>query len=144
MSKFKQISFYKKKAIKVHRNTLKSPDHRYEIFDKILFENLNVYLPLKNSVDIEEAIEYLHSSIHTAAWSSSKQQTLKKVPLNPEVEAMIKEKRKVRKSWQNTRDPSIKSKLNRFSKDLKSTPCQIENVEMTDYLQGLTAIEATD
>ena len=29
-------------------------------------------------------------------------------------------------------------------KDLKSALCQIENVEMTDYFQGLTATEATD
>ena len=113
-------------------------------FKTILCENLNVNLPLKNSEDIEEAIEYLNSSIQNAAWGSTKQQTLKNVPLNAEIEALIKEKPKVRKSWQNTRDPNVKRKLNRLSKDLKSALCQIENVEMTDYLRGLTATEVTD
>ena len=45
----------------------------------------------------------------STAGSSIRRQTLKNVPLNAEVEAMIKEKGKVRKSWPNTRDPNINS-----------------------------------
>ena len=85
---------------------------------------------------LQQILQILSTALFTAACSSTKQQTLKKVPHNAQIE-----KRKVRKSWQNTRDPNIKSKLSRLSKDLKSTLCQIE---MANYLQGLTATEATD
>ena len=74
----------------LHPNFVHNKNTNWTHFKTMLCENLNVNLPLKNSVDIEEAIDYLNSSIHIAAWSSIKQQTLKKVPLNAEVEAIIK------------------------------------------------------
>ena len=89
---------------------LHNKNTNWTLFKTMLCENLNVNLPLKNSEDIEEAIKYLNSSIQNAAWGSTKHQTLKNVPLNAEIEALIKEKRKVRKSWQNTRDPNVKRK----------------------------------
>ena len=55
----------------------------------------------------------------------------------------IQEKRKIRKLWQTTRDPNVKTLLNRASKDLKSMLLQIENDEMASYLQNLSATKAT-
>ena len=47
--------------------------------------------------------------------------------------------RKIRKRWQITRDPQIKTQLNRIAKDLKSMLSKIENEELETYLQNLSA-----
>ena len=68
-------------AVTLHTNIETSQPHsllqnkntNWTLIKIMLCENLNVNLPLKNSEDIEEAIEYLNSSIQNAAWGSTKQ-----------------------------------------------------------------------
>ena len=56
----------------------------------------------------------------------------------------IKEKRKIRKSWQATRDPKTKTLLNKACKALKSMLQEIEEQNLAIYLQSLSPTEATD
>jgi hypothetical protein len=53
-------------------------------------------------------------------------------------------KRKLRKRWQQTRDPKIKTELNRFTQDLRRTIQEIKQQSIAAYLQDLTDEASTD
>ena len=57
---------------------------------------------------------------------------------------MISEKSKLRKTWQQTRLPQDKTKLNNFSQKLKRSIKQIKNDSINTYLQELTNDSSTD
>ena len=76
---------------------------------KILLIPLKV--PLKCEQHIEEVVEIFNTVIQNAGWKSTPiNVTQKHRPyLNTEVKEKIKAKRKVRKKWQQNRDPSTKA-----------------------------------
>ena len=56
-----------------------------------------------------------------------------------EVRQLIREKRKVRRSWQRTRDPSYKTEFNRLNQKLKRLLANLKNNEIDHYLKNLSA-----
>jgi len=61
-----------------------------------------------------------------------------------EIREKIAEKRKIRKSWQMTRDPKIKTELNRITQELRRTILEIKQQSVEAYLQALTDDSSTD
>ena len=51
---------------------------------------------------------------------------------------------KLRKQWQNTRSPQVKAKLNMAVKELKQLLNDEKQKAIQEYLESLTASEATD
>ena len=102
--------------------------------------NLSLNVSLKNDKEIEDAIEHLISTIQQAAWEST--------PSPPHTRKVVKNKlkykRKLRKRWQNSRDPRTKTKLNKVVKELKIILQDIDNSELSQYLENLSATKATD
>jgi hypothetical protein len=56
----------------------------------------------------------------------------------------IAEKRKIRKRWQMTRDPRIKTELNRITQYLRRTILQFKQQSIDAHLQDLTDNASTD
>ena len=59
-------------------------------------------------------------------------------------EEKFKYKRKLRKLWQQTRNPVLKFALNKCAKELKIVFAEIENKKVEQYLQNLSPMEATN
>lgn len=57
---------------------------------------------------------------------------------------MIAQKRELRKQWQITRSPEIKTKLNKTIKEIRDTLKNEKEQAIEHYLKGLSATEATD
>ena len=93
-------------------------------------ENLDIKRSLKTVTEVEDAIEHFNTTVQQAAWSSTWKKTQ---PIAEAVKLKLKEKRKIRKRWQTTRDPQINKQLNRAAKDLKSILSEIENKEVQTY-----------
>jgi len=118
----------------------------WEYFKKQLESKLSPNIRIKTKKDLDTAIEFLTTSIQDAAWGvTPTKSTIHKLPDCPiSVKKAIAEKRKTRKKWQLTRDPKIKTQLNRKTKDLKNLLNKLKNESIQNYLKNLTATEATD
>ena len=57
---------------------------------------------------------------------------------------MLAKKRKLRRKWQQTRQPFIKTKLNRASKELSHAILEHQNSSLNKYLYGLSNEKSTD
>ena len=57
---------------------------------------------------------------------------------------MIKEKRRIRKDWQQTRDPTTKSNLIRLGKFINYAIKGLEDASLSKYLSELTNNKNTD
>jgi hypothetical protein len=115
-------------------------------FQEILDTDINCSIPLKSEHDIDTAIENICQNIQKAAWNSTPEQNeSKKASYCPLlVRQQIAEKRKLRRQWQYTRSPVDKNKLNRATKNLKNTLDGLRNQNIHDYLENLSATEASD
>ena len=62
-----------------------------------------------------------NSVIQNAGWISTSLNCIKKHRLKPDrdIKGKIKAKRKLRKKWQENRNPSTKTKLNKTTKELR-------------------------
>ena len=113
-------------------------------FKTTICENLCLNLSLKNGKEIESAIEHFNTTIQHAAWNATPPSKCKRELPNEMVASMLRDKRKLRKRWQNTRDPEIKTQLNKASKDLKSFLQEMDNTKVSKYLENLSATKASD
>ncbi|GFQ81487.1 histone H2A [Trichonephila clavata] len=78
--------------------------------------------PITNSTDIDQAINYFNSQIHTAINQSSKFKPiinqLANIPHATRIK--IKEKNRLRKLWQITQYPPIKAEVNRLQRSIRT------------------------
>ncbi|GFR25092.1 RNA-directed DNA polymerase from mobile element jockey [Trichonephila clavata] len=78
--------------------------------------------PITNSTDIDQAINYFNSQIHTAIHQSSKYKPiinqLANIPHATRIK--IKEKNRLRKLWQRTQYPPIKAEVNRLQRSIRT------------------------
>lgn len=117
----------------------------WENFRSQVEENMETNLPLKTERDLIEAVEHFNNTIHNAAWNSTP--VLENVDRSqcPEtIRRAIAEKRKLRRTWHNTRHPSDKNRLNRAERSLKTLLQNHKNQAVQDFLKNLTPTEATE
>jgi hypothetical protein len=96
--------------------------------------------------DIIEAIGEFTKVIQKAAWSATPDDNPQtKYPEYPwEIKNQIKEKLKLRRRWQMSRDPKDKRRYNEAARKLKDPIKKIKEETFLTYLQGLTATVDTD
>jgi len=117
----------------------------WNVFRSIVEETLNTNLTLKNSHDIESAVEHFNITIQSAAWRSTPNTSdTRTTQLDRTTSDMLHEKRKLRRIWQNTRQPNDKKRLNEATKELKDFLAQRKNEQIESYLLNLSPCEATD
>ena len=99
-----------------------------------------------NKSDIEEYAYQITSSIQNAAWRSTPE--LKKNFISKsypyDVKNLLKEKRRLRRKWQRTRNPQHKTALNRATKELKRRINDFDNKSVEKYLSQLTNDKSTE
>ncbi|GFQ84459.1 putative RNA-directed DNA polymerase from transposon X-element [Trichonephila clavata] len=91
---------------------------------------------INNEEDIEDAINSLNNNIHSAINNSSKFKSMKQdftlVPYPTRIK--IREKNRLRKLWQHTRYPPLKTELNRLQREIKRDLSYIKQREWDDAL----------
>lgn len=134
------VAQIEKLPVLAHKNS------NWSLFRDNLDQLLCNKFTLKTNTDIDDAVQYLTTSIQTAAWSAAPKNEKTNNPNTypSSIMNLIREKRMLRKRWQNTRLPLDKSKLNRAIKQLKSALFEYKNATVQQYLSSLTPSQATD
>ena len=116
-------------------------------FQKLIEEQINLQVPLKTPVQLEDELELFNSVIQQAAWESTPSiytgfRKNQNYPL--EVRELVREKRKARKIWQRTRSPENRKVLNFLCNKLKQLIKEIKNETISKYLLGLSEQKDTE
>lgn len=125
---------------KTPRLCSKSTD--WDEFQRSISESINPNLRIKENNDIEEAVQYLTTSIQKAAWDSTPPQKHvlpdnKNIPLH--IKELVQEKRRARRIWQLTRNVQDKTKLNRLTHRLHQALVESRNSSFNHYITNLSA-----
>lgn len=119
----------------------------WDLFRQILNEKISLSASIKSNFELEEELENLTQNIQQAAWKSTPEQKSrgKEGILYPlEVRELVKEKRRARKLWHNSRAPGDKATYNRLANELKALIKSNRNESIANYLKKLTALKDTD
>lgn len=118
----------------------------WDEFQLYIEDNLMVQLPLKNKDEVDDAVEHLTRCIQDAAWHSTPNFNNKnnKVYFPKHIKEKVCIKRKLKRTYQETRHPLDKRKLNRATTDLKIALQTLKNNEMNKYLRNLSPFKESD
>lgn len=118
----------------------------WESFRLELQENINLQVNLRTTEQLEIEAENLTRLIQIAAYNNTKEIThiTKGVNYPVEIRELVKEKRRARRRWQQSRDPSDKTTLNNKTQLLKREIQKHKEESINSYLQNLTGDEDTD
>lgn len=136
----KKIVTFEKSCVLNNRNT------NWTYFKHLVENTLQLKIPLKTNEEIEHAVEHFNSVIQQAAWSSTPLNTneTKSEAYPISIREKIIQKRKLRKQWQASRSPQIKTQLNNAVKELKKLIAAEKNRSFSEYLNQLDATEVTN
>lgn len=126
--------------------TLHNKKTDWNAFSKIMNERINLNMPLKNEIDIDDANEHLVTVIQETAWETTpkpdNKQQINDYPMD--IKNNITIKRRLRRKWQLSRDPIDKKNLNKATKKLKKLIYDYNNNNIQNNLKNLTATQATE
>lgn len=117
-----------------------TPKTNIQQFGMWVEENINLNIPIKDSFDLDDAVEKYTSLIHEAAFIATPQQQRtngNNVRVSAEIRALIENKRRLRKIYQNTRIPLDKTNFNRAARHLTKRLKNFENESIDNYLRNL-------
>jgi hypothetical protein len=97
---------------------------------------------MKENEDIEEVIQCLTQNIQDASWKATPsihkmKQEKQNTPLH--IRQLISEKRRARRIWQRTRNPSDKTNLNRLNHNLTRALQKAKNENFYSYITQLSS-----
>ncbi|GFV26778.1 putative RNA-directed DNA polymerase from transposon X-element [Trichonephila clavipes] len=121
---------------------IKIPDQLSTNWENFIFLLNNKPLPIPPSSsndDLEIAIRRLGENISEALIEASKP-TLKQPPLklSSEIKAKIRDRNRVRKFWQRTRDPAVKSEFRTLSREITKDIRHFSQFRWKSHLAALT------
>lgn len=132
-------------------HTIKAPylhnkNTNWEQFQTAIGKSINLLIPLKTEIDIDDATEKLTRLIQTAAWESTPKSDTEKKTINYPltIKNKITKKRRLRRKWQISQNPTDKNKYNKAIKELKKLIRTYNNDNLREKLANLTATQATD
>ncbi|KAL4100600.1 hypothetical protein QTP88_020642 [Uroleucon formosanum] len=110
-------------------------------FRNIMSTSSSLNIKLKNSTDIDTAINTLTNNIQDSfriSSTTSATQDNSSRNTTPEIRELISQKRRARNTWQRTHYPIDKQRYNFFSNKLKSTLKKHKNQLYTSHIQSLS------
>ena len=131
---------------KLNPPKLHNQNTNWELFRSLVDCNLQSDLPLQCCSDIENAVEYFTKIIQNAGWFSTPiiNPNRRPPPTDDNIKMKIVQKRRLRKTWQETRHPLDKKLLNKANKELRIKLNQKEQEATAKYLSKLTATNSTN
>jgi hypothetical protein len=119
----------------------------WNLFRRLVNENINLRLQLQTPQNLEDAVNHITNCVQNSARTSTPvlQNSSKPGLQYPiYVKRKIAEKRRLRRIWQNTRNPIDKANFNRASRNLKRLLYNVKNQWFAEYTKSLSPSEATD
>ena len=113
----------------------------WKLFARLVEENTNLKVPIRNPNQLEEEMETLINNIQNAAWASTptmKSNPIKYSTYTDEIRELLKEKRKARKRWHKIRIPENKTIYNRLKNQLKELIQETKRETLNKYLNSLS------
>lgn len=127
---------------------LTSKETHWDLFCELIEEKINLQVPIKNAIQLEDELELLNETIQCAAVESTPSTMQKHTNQNKtypiEVKELVQKKRKARKTWQINRSPENKTILNNLCNKLKSLIKEVKNKSINSYLTSLTGEKDTE
>lgn len=113
----------------------------WEIFQRIINENITLNFRMTESTDIEAAVSYLTTLLQNVAWEATPPQTHTlpnntNLPLH--IKDIVQEKRRARRRWLQTRNIQDKTQLNRFTHRLHRAVVESRNSTFSHYITSLS------
>ena len=113
--------------IKKGRNPTLSNNHTdWDLFRETLASRINLRVALTTTHELEEVQKFVTGIQHSAWKACYLQKSIKGNKYPEEIRDKIAQKRKIRKSWQMTQDPRIKTELNPITQELRRTVLEIK------------------
>ena len=127
-------------------STLVNKSTNWDCFKNYLQNNINLQISLKSIDQLETQAEKYMTIIQRAAYESTRQvkYTVKASSYPIEIRTLIANKRKARKVWQISRDPTKKTILNNISQRLKREIQKFKDDSINTYVRNLSATKDTD
>lgn len=127
-------------------STLVNVHTDWDGFKNDLDRRINLKSPLKTIEQLETELQNLIANIQLSAWENTPKVEGKTRGINYpiEIREKIKEKRKARRRWQESRTPLSKNVLNRLGKELKNMIIEIKNETFSNYMGNLSYDKTSD
>lgn len=111
-----------------------------------LNSKIDLSIPINNIDELEDSVEDFMELVQNTAWANTKTSISKKASNRyPEyITSKVKEKRRARKRWQQSRDPSDKNILNNLTQQLSREIKRFKEKSMKNYLSNLSADKDTN
>lgn len=118
----------------------------WEAFQYKLEERIVLSVPLQTASQLDCEVEKLVNDIQQSAWDATpiirRRVGGNNYPL--EIRSLIKEKRRARRHWQQTRSPCDKNVVNRLTRQLKKEILSWKDATFNTFLSQLSNEKATD
>lgn len=109
-------------------------------FQEVINRTINLNLRLKTPEEIEDAVQYLTELLQNAAWKATPIQDQKdnytNIPLH--IKELLLEKRRARRTWQRSRHPLDKTRLNRLTHRLHTAIQESRNESFEHYVKNMS------
>lgn len=126
--------------------TLSNKFTNWEKFKTILEGKINLSVPLKTVNQLDYEIDKFNRDIQQSAWASTPElkRNIKGNNYPEEIREIIREKRRARKKWHQTRASRDKTKLNNLTQRLRREIEEIKNNSINVYLRELSNEKSSD
>ncbi|CAA9999210.1 unnamed protein product [Nesidiocoris tenuis] len=131
---------------KPHNPALVNKKTNWDQFKVDINQFINLGTTIATPAILDSELEKLVYDIQSTALENTPEVRKKLIGLNypREIIEIIKEKRKARKKWQNTRNPTFRSEWYRISNELKSIMNEIQEETQEEFIMSLTSHQNTD
>jgi hypothetical protein len=115
-------------------------------FKICLEDKIQLAVHLRNKDQLDAEVEKFINDIQSSAWENTPciKRKLKGNNYPAEIVDLLKDKRKARKKWHQTRNPSDKTKLNNLTQQLRREISEIKNETFNRYLRELNNDKSSD
>lgn len=133
-------------VMKTNKPVLTNPSTDWQSFKLELDANIDLSISLTSIEELDSACENFMKVVQNTAWDNTKVCKSRKISSNyPEyILNKVKEKRRARKRWQQTRDPADKNILNCKTQQLSREIKRFKENSLKSYLSNLSAKKDTN
>lgn len=126
--------------VKQYNHNIITRNTDIQSFQYYLDQNINLNLKLKNGHDVDDAVENFTKLIHEAAALSTPTNSLiqrSTFQISTEIRDFIAEKRRLRRNWQHSRNPSDKRLFNKACRELKILLFEYKNNATAKFIETI-------
>lgn len=118
----------------------------WDYFKKRLEDKIDLKASLKNQSQIDIETNKLVVNIQQSAWESTPEmkKKMKGYHYPTEIRDMIRDKRKARRMWQQSRNPKDKTNLNNLTQRIRREIKELKNKSLKSYLENLSNEKSSD